>query len=221
MVLRVGEVSQHGGLKLERGGSTRRTSSERRQPLGFGQMRGNLRVIAHTSARRLIRASLVCRTGVGRSGGVGRAPAAAHNFPSRDGLRPPSRRARSAREATRSRSRRAPPGRGFAVAMAERFGFQAGKLMMSQFRSRTRIGRKKRLLQEAEKILRSGAVEEPKWFTGLKTCVPAARDTRARAVLGRRATPRRRLFYPNPSAARHRIRPIRPPLARPSARPPD
>jgi len=67
--------------------------------------------------------------------------------------------------------------------MAERFGFQAGKLMMSQFRSRTRIGRKKRLLQEAEKILRSGAVEEPKWFTGLKTCVPAPRDTRARAVL--------------------------------------
>ena len=55
--------------------------------------------------------------------------------------------------------------------------------MMSQFRSRTRIGRKKRLLQEAEKILRSGAVEEPKWFTGRKTCVPAPRDTRARAVL--------------------------------------
>ena len=53
--------------------------------------------------------------------------------------------------------------------MAERFGFETGKLMMSQFRSRTRIGRKKRLLEEAEKILRSGAVEQPKWFNALKT----------------------------------------------------
>jgi hypothetical protein len=54
--------------------------------------------------------------------------------------------------------------------MAERFGFETGKLVMSQFRSRTRIGRKKRLLEEAEKILRSGAVEQPKWFNALKTC---------------------------------------------------
>ena len=53
--------------------------------------------------------------------------------------------------------------------MAERFGFETGKLVMSQFRSRTRIGRKKRLLEEAEKILRSGAVEQPKWFNALKT----------------------------------------------------
>ena len=53
--------------------------------------------------------------------------------------------------------------------MAERFGFETGKLVMSQFRRRTRIGRKKRLLEEAEKILRSGAVEQPKWFNALKT----------------------------------------------------
>lgn len=69
--------------------------------------------------------------------------------------------------------------------MAERFGFETGKLVMSQFRSRTRIGRKKRLLEEAEKILRSGAVEQPKWFNALKTCVARpkvsldATDTRA------------------------------------------
>ena len=69
--------------------------------------------------------------------------------------------------------------------MAERFGFETGKLVMSQFRSRTRIGRKKRLLEEAEKILRSGAVEQPKWFNALKTCVARPKvsldvtDTRA------------------------------------------
>ena len=52
--------------------------------------------------------------------------------------------------------------------MAERFGFETGKLVMSQFRSRTRIGRKKKLLEEAEKILRSGGGEQPKWFNALK-----------------------------------------------------
>ena len=67
--------------------------------------------------------------------------------------------------------------------MAERFGFQAGKLMMSQFRSRTRIGRKKRLLQEAEKILRSGAVGGAQVVHGAQDVRAAPRDTRARAVL--------------------------------------
>jgi hypothetical protein len=58
--------------------------------------------------------------------------------------------------------------------MAERFGFETGKLVMSQFRSRTRIGRKKRLLEEAEKILRSGAVEQPKWFNALRAVPPTS-----------------------------------------------
>ena len=70
--------------------------------------------------------------------------------------------------------------------MAERFGFETGKLMMSQFRSRTRIGRKKRLLEEAEKILRSGAVEQPKWFNALKTCVARPKSLSTRPTLAHR-----------------------------------
>ena len=82
--------------------------------------------------------------------------------------------------------------------MAERFGFETGKLVMSQFRSRTRIGRKKRLLEEAEKILRSGAVEQPKWFNALKTCVARPKvsldvtDTRAKTRARTRRSRRRR-----------------------------
>ena len=70
--------------------------------------------------------------------------------------------------------------------MAERFGFETGKLVMSQFRSRTRIGRKKRLLEEAEKILRSGAVEQPKWFNALKTCVARPKSLSTRPTLAHR-----------------------------------
>ena len=48
--------------------------------------------------------------------------------------------------------------------MARRGGRGVAKLAMSQFRSQTRIGRRKGLLGETEKILRSGHVEVPKWF---------------------------------------------------------
>ena len=48
------------------------------------------------------------------------------------------------------------------------------KLAMSQFRSQTRIGRRKGLLGETEKILRSGHVEVPKWFEALKAVPPTA-----------------------------------------------
>ena len=66
---------------------------------------------------------------------------------------------------------------------------EVGKLVMSQFRSRTRVGRRKSLLQEAEKILRSGAVEQPAWFPGLKACVPAPDPPPALARSRARAEP--------------------------------
>lgn len=58
--------------------------------------------------------------------------------------------------------------------MARRGGREVAKLAMSQFRSQTRIGRRKGLLGETEKILRSGHVEVPKWFEALKAVPPTA-----------------------------------------------
>lgn len=47
-------------------------------------------------------------------------------------------------------------------------GVVFGKMMMSQFRSQTKAGRNKTLLELAEKIVGSGHVEVPKWFEPLK-----------------------------------------------------
>ena len=58
--------------------------------------------------------------------------------------------------------------------MARRGGREVAKLAISQFRSQTRIGRRKALLGETEKILRSGHVEVPKWFEALKAVPPTA-----------------------------------------------
>lgn len=51
--------------------------------------------------------------------------------------------------------------------MGEHAGVQFGKLMMSQFRSQTKAGKAKTLLQEASKIVGSGHVEIPTWFEPL------------------------------------------------------
>jgi hypothetical protein len=52
--------------------------------------------------------------------------------------------------------------------MGERAGVELTRLMMSQFRSQTKAGKRKSLLFEASKIVGSGHVEVPIWFEPLK-----------------------------------------------------